>query len=103
MKELKKSGLFSLILSLISISLFIIIYWALETRVFWDFTNSVLILYFFDFIILLSLILATIFGMISFSTFKLKNKFGIAGLLISITTILLVIILVIPNLFIVTS
>lgn len=95
-----KVGILSLILSLIAFILFVIIYWSLETRIFWDMTKDVSVLYFFDIVIFISLIIAIIIGKKAIFSYEKRSKFGILGIIISIITVLLIIILVIPMFFI---
>jgi len=97
-----KIGIISLIMSLIAFILFVIIYWSLETRVFWNFTKDVTILYIIDLIILISLIIALIYSKKSIFDYKPRSKFGILGMIFSIITLLLIIILIIPMFFMVT-
>jgi hypothetical protein len=99
MKKEDKIGILSLILSLIAFILFVIIYWSLETRIFWDFTKDVFILYVFDLVILISLIIGFIFGKVSTFDYKPRSKFGVLGIIFTIVTVLFIVILIVPMIF----
>jgi len=87
-------GKVSLILSIITITLFLIILWSLINHTFWEFFQHSMLL-FFSTIILSFLTIAIFTGLLSIKKPKPKNKFGVIGLLISLISILLIFIYVI--------